>query len=1221
MQLFIKRIVNVAYLVILTLVAQNAFAQTATQNYIMAREPKRAVSTVAKLDSWMPIAASKDSMETTISYFDGLGRPLQTVQRQASPSGKDMILPAAYDVFGREFKKYLPYVHATNTDGSYKADALVTTATTGLYYFYNGPGTGDQQGNGVARILQPFAETGIEPAPLNRVTEQGAPGDAWQLANSSIATSGHTVKTSYGTNAASEIILWTITSGGNGATRNGYYGAGQLNAITTTDENGNNTIFYRDKNDRVVAGKVQSGVSAYIITYYINDDIGNLRYVIPPLPGASTVGTITNVAVNVPATSFTETDNTFLNYFYAYHYDSRNRVTEKKIPGQGWQYIVYDKLDQLILSQDANQLSKGIWMVNKYDALGRVIMTGVYNSSSNRSTLQAAADLNTSNLWESFTNATTNYGYTHVSYPDISSGAGNKVLTVAYYDTYAIITNTAVNPSATNFTAPAVLDTLHQQPRGLPTATLVNILGTTSYIFTVDDYDTYGRHVKTISQNYEAGTLSGSKFDTQENQYNFQSQPIKAVQKHYLAAPTIQLTINNWMIYDHKNRPLLVKQQYISSAGNSGVITISKIDYNEVGQSITKHLHSTNTAANPANTTFLQHIDYRYNPRGWLVKINDPLSLTDQTYGSVIDVFSEQIDYEKNINGYGATPQYNGNISSVMWQTQLPSSLTLAQEKKGYMYTYDTMNRLTQASSISLALGNNAFNETLTYDDLGNILSLVRKNSTGSTPLNSIAYNYTSASVRGNKLLAVSDNGTVSESQASTYTFNTNGSMVTDTKKTLTTPVVYNELNLPSLVTTSTKTIQYVYDATGKKLQRIIKTGTTVNENRVYDGGLEYSGTAATTFELIHTPEGRAIPNSGATAASLQYHVSDHLGNVRAVFTDVNGDGAVTAAEIQQFSDYYAFGREITYSQNIVPSPDNKYKYSGKEYQQDLAEYDYGARYYDPIIGRWNVIDRLSEKYSSFSTFQFAGNNPIKFVDINGDELDAIADAEAPTSIAGVAANAQNNNKVLVRFEGSTAINTETGVAYKGSDKFIADVSKALADLSTGEKGKELVDYAEGREESIEIQRTTEKRGNGTDPSGSAIKWNPDSKAGGPDTKNKESRLGYVGLAHELAHLQDIFEGITDGSVWFNQKDAAGNEAHDTRGNLVPVTTSDQYATYKENQVRAEHNIALRRAYDWFSDSDILDKHGNNLFFRNDPIFPNPIKIRPASISKTPIKL
>ena len=99
---------------------------------------------------------------------------------------------------------------------------------------------------------------------------------------------------------------------------------------------------------------------------------------IPPLPTASTVGTVTNPAVSMPAGSFAETDNIFLNYMYGYHYDSRNRLTDKKVPGQGWQYTVYNRLDQPILTQDAGQAGRGIWMVNKYDAQGRIAMTGEY---------------------------------------------------------------------------------------------------------------------------------------------------------------------------------------------------------------------------------------------------------------------------------------------------------------------------------------------------------------------------------------------------------------------------------------------------------------------------------------------------------------------------------------------------------------------------------------------------------------------------------------------------------------------------------------------------------------------------------------------------------------------------------------------------------------------------------------------------------------------------
>jgi RHS repeat-associated protein len=915
----------------------------------------------------------------TVQYFDGLGRPIQTVQVMGSPTNHDLVQPTAYDPIGREQYKYLPYAITSGvSDGSYKANAL--TPLAGVFNFYNPStgGTGPQQSNGIVRTASPQAQTGFEASPLERVTEQGSPGNSWQLSISGVTGSGHTARMGYGTNATNEVILWTVNTTGTGATGTSYYGIGQLFKNTSTDENGNNTITYKDKSDRLICKKVQSATSTYLATYYIFDDIGNLRYVIPPLPTFSG----SNPAVTMP-TSFTETDSVFLNYFYGYHYDSRIRAIEKKVPGKDWERIVYNVLDQPILTQDANQLSKGIWMVNKYDGLGRVVMTGEYTSAATRTTLQAAAN-GITNLWETFTNAATNYGYTHVSYPDITTSG--KVLTITYYDNYNVISNTAVNPSATIFTAPsAAVDTLNKIPTGLPVATLVNVLGTTDYLFTVNHYDTFGRVVKAINQSYVGGSPAYNKYDTEESQYSFQSLPVKTTRKHYLpASASPQLTINSWNTYDHTNRVLLGKQQFISQTDTGQIVNLSKVDYNELGQPLTKHLHSL-AQGNPAGNTFLQHINYRYNERGWLSMINDPTNLNDASYPGVIDVFAEQLDYDQNNNGYsGVVQNYNGNISSLSWQTKVPASLTLAQERKGYIFTYDPMNELKNAASEAATSGANIYNEALSYDELGNILSLVRKNSSGTTPLNSLTYNYTATGVRGNKLLSVTDNGTVSEPQTSTYTYNTNGSLITDTKKTITTPIVYNELDLPSLVTISTpaKTLTYKYDATGKKLERITKTGATVTEDRVYDDGIEYAGTAATDLDFVNTTEGRAIPSLGAY--NFQYHVADHLGNIRAMFADANNNGVLSTDEILQTSDYYPFGREISYSQNLVTGKENKYKYNGKEFQADLIEYDYGARFYDAVIGRWNVVDPMAEINTKWTPYNYVKNSPLNRIDPDG---------------------------------------------------------------------------------------------------------------------------------------------------------------------------------------------------------------------------------------------
>jgi len=153
----------------------------------------------------------------TIQYLDGLGRPIQVVQVKGSPSDNDLVQPIAYDQFGREATKYLPYAFTTGTsDGSYKSDAL--TALAGQSQFYNptNSSTITQQANGVVNTAYPTATTVFEPSPLNRVTEQGAPGLSWQPG------SGHDVKVAYGANAANEVIQWAVNTAGNGLTGGEY---------------------------------------------------------------------------------------------------------------------------------------------------------------------------------------------------------------------------------------------------------------------------------------------------------------------------------------------------------------------------------------------------------------------------------------------------------------------------------------------------------------------------------------------------------------------------------------------------------------------------------------------------------------------------------------------------------------------------------------------------------------------------------------------------------------------------------------------------------------------------------------------------------------------------------------------------------------------------------------------------------------------------------------
>ncbi len=87
-----------------------------------------------------------------------------------------------------------------------------------------------------------------------------------------------------------------------------------------------------------------------------------------------------------------------------------------------------------------------------------------------------------------------------------------------------------------------------------------------------------------------------------------------------------------------------------------------------------------------------------------------------------------------------------------------------------------------------------------------------------------------------------------------------------------------------------------------------------------------------------------------------------------------------------QQDDYYPFGLEIN---TLTSSPKNEYLYNKKELQEEIQQYDYGARFYDPVIARWNSIDPLSETSRRWTPYNYVYNNPVRFIDPDGMKADS----------------------------------------------------------------------------------------------------------------------------------------------------------------------------------------------------------------------------------------
>jgi RHS repeat-associated protein len=880
-------------------------------NYIRTRVP----------DVPLPsLPATGAYARTTTDYFDGLGRPLQSVAKKAHADGNDIVSVHTYDNLGRETYQYLPY--AAPTGGIFlftPPGNIKLNCKDQMRNFYDEQGADEQ----------PYSKTLFDNSPLNRVTKQMAPGRSWVGSNRGVTYDYKTNSVWQYNNGLNVYSLsggfprWTIANTpGAIPVCQGDYAAGQLYIASITDEDGKSSLEMKDKQGRVMlklANMTQNvwgytKPADYAYTCYVYDDLGRLRCVIPPL-AAKPVPSGTLGSVTWPTLTQAQMDG----LCYSYVYDNRSRLIEQKVPGKAVEFYVYDKRDRQVLYQDGNMRAKKDWAFTVYDAIDRPIINGYLNMwevLASRSDMQGFIDNATVYTPQDVLYYLKKYDLYQV-YP--SSLIDATIVGYTYYDNYNQLQNfTYDGDQFNNITLPpngTVVPSIQSSVvRGFATGSKIRLMDpdsptVTKWLASVNYYDAKGRVIQNQSQNLRGGT------DISSNIYFFQGMLWKNIMRHQnpTSLPVPGVTdgaINNIVVVKTFERNLASgggsDQVYrvTQKIGNGIVYDLAWYDYDHLGRSTVKQFTAANVLQEYNMRGFLNHIEVaNFN--------NDPA--TNQTEQHI---FEENLFYDK---GFGSK-LYNGNIAGITWKkagAQAPI--------EAYGYSYDNLNRLNHAEYKRAPYNdtNNwskiAYDYTtsnITYDLNGNIQTMNQRGldlAVSNNPINmdQLVYNYTS---NNNQLIKVSDavpaNGTPTlpdfkdkANYNTEYGYDPNGNMVADSNKKITS-ITYSYLNKPERINVKDSgKITYVYDAAGNRLQKKVFS-TVTNKTQVYDyiGNFVYKDSI---LQYILNEEGRTRPipvavidpnNPGFTTKFVyDYFVKDHLGNVRSNVTAEPIDGVYRA--------------------------------------------------------------------------------------------------------------------------------------------------------------------------------------------------------------------------------------------------------------------------------------------------------------------------------------
>ncbi len=854
---------------------------------------------------------------TSVEYYDGLGRKVQTASNGVKPgsSSHALLTRTAYDDKGNEWKRFLPVPVAdldyqesiTYKHDDPKALSTITYDALGRPVFATTPGS-----------------------------DMGGRGE----------------KHEYLANKANSVKKYIVSDDGT-LLQKGYYLEGALSWERITDEDNNVTDIYTNLlGQKVLERHAKS--KGMVDTYFVYNDCSKLCYVLQPMY---------------------QQEADLDKFAFKYRYDNRGRMVEKILPGCEKITYTYDEADRLLTMQDGEMRKKGLSRQYVYDGLGRISSQTLYKGN-------AIHCIEQRNYYDG--------DYSFISDKGNYLTADTRLL--LGYSGKLGLTSSDRNELGNTFTSVQV----QQASDGTDVVTAMY-------------YDQKGRVVEKNSK------LLDNHLRREQFTYTFTGKVHTHAIIDYKGAKEVfrSTTTNN---YDATTGILTSTDVATSVYGGKEVKKrTAALDFDDYGR-----ICST-THGSAVQTT-------EYDVRDW------PKTLASAN-------FSEELMYNRW--------SFTGNVNNIL--------CTGPYYDYCYEFEYDELNRLTTADYFNYYDSSSSwtepmFNEYAEYDDNGNITRLQR---TGfpdeheqTTILDDLDISY-----NGNQLSEVEDkanditymtttNFIQNRKKPAKYTYNANGGMETDVNN----DVVFMEYDnfgyAKDIYFRNGSSIKYVHTPTGEKLK---ETYTTSVPNITKPVGLPFS-LAPPEIQSVITKDywgTDIICKNGEpqqfffdggfadikdNALTWHYYVKDHLGSNRIV-QDEQG-------KVEATYSFYPFGGSFEHCQELYTSNISQpFTYQGKEKvnMYGFGMFDFGARLYAPLLGRWTSIDPLCEKYYGWSPYAFCLNNPVRNIDSDGRIVETAWDAaNVAMDATSLIANVATGNYISAAVDGAAIIYDVAATAIPG---------------------------------------------------------------------------------------------------------------------------------------------------------------------------------------------